>query len=214
MIGFCLARTAVIALKWPLPHPWIWIVSFLKEFEPEINCDFPATSSAWRQMLQAMLLFSSENVSHENSSFYLLRNFLLWPTFVADGSGFFLTLLQSPIPAIAAVLLWISLLGGVWPDLLKFFWKENIVGWLWLWLHSVRAFRRFVVFFLPPSFNCLLFMTGTKWLGSNQVPGRLSKPLALDQRMLTCLDDISVSSGNLGITVLCNSFRYRKLKSR
>lgn len=44
----------------------------------------------------------------------------------ADGSGFFLALLQSPIPVISAVLLETGLLGGVWRDVLNFFEKKTV----------------------------------------------------------------------------------------
>ena len=58
--GFCLARGVVTALNGHLPEPSSSMVSFLKLFEPERNCDFPATQGTWRQILQIMHFFSSK----------------------------------------------------------------------------------------------------------------------------------------------------------
>ena len=88
--GFCLARGVVTALNGHLLEPSSSMVSFLKLFEPERNCDFPATQGTRRQILQIMhFFFSKKTTSHGNSSFHLGWNFLFRATFGADVSGFF-----------------------------------------------------------------------------------------------------------------------------
>lgn len=88
--GFCLARGVVTALNGHLLEPSSSMVSFLKLFEPERNCDFPATQGTRRQILQIMhFFFKKKNTSHGNSSFHLGWNFLFRATFGADVSGFF-----------------------------------------------------------------------------------------------------------------------------
>lgn len=88
--GFCLVRGVVTALNGHLLEPSSSMVSFLKLFEPERNCDFPATQGTRRQILQIMhFFFSKKNTSHGNSSFHLGWNFLFRATFGAYVSGFF-----------------------------------------------------------------------------------------------------------------------------
>ena len=64
---------------------------------------------------------------------------------------------------------------------------------LWFRAHSVRFFDVLSCFSVPLSFAFHLFMMGTKWLVSKQVPGRLSKAPALNPRVLTVSGGISDS---------------------
>ena len=68
---------------------------------------------------------------------------------------------------------------------------------LWFPVHSVRFFDVLSCFSVPLSFAFHLFMMGTKWLVSNQVPGRLSKAPALNPRLMTFSGGISDSVDSL-----------------
>ena len=185
---FCLTRRVVTALNGHLLEPWSSVVSFLKLFEPERNCYFPATQGTWRQILQIMQFFSSKK-KHQPREFL----FPLGMEFSFLGHiwcwcfRFFWSLLQSSSAAISMVLFWTGVLGDVW-------WVVNV--------KSVRCDFGFTVFgffdvlscfSVPLSFAFHLFMMGTKWLVSKQVPGRLSKAPALNPRVLTLSGGISDS---------------------
>ena len=116
-----------------------------------------------------------------------------------------------------------SFLGHIWCWCFRFFWSllqsssaaismvhihgtflNWFTGWcllsgkrkectLWFRVHSVRFFDVLSCFSVPLSFAFHLFMMGTKWLGSNQVPERLSKAPALNRRVLTLSGGISDS---------------------
>ena len=70
-------------------------------------------------------------------------------------------------------------------------------GTLWIRALSFRFFDVLSCFSVPLSFAFHSLMMGTKWLGPNQVPGRLSKAPALNPRMLTLSAGISDSVDSL-----------------